>query len=334
MANMQKYARHAVGHLCKHFERGLDSAGKPINYSNQEIDLSRSHLNYNLAPERKSQYEFITERCKEVYCLNRKDVNVMCSWCLTAPKDLPPEEHDRFFKAAYDFFENRYGKENVISAYVHKDETTPHLHYAWVPVHYDRQKERYAVSAKSVVNRKDLLSLHPDLEKHLTKALGHDVHVMTGELSTRPDMTLPQYKAMKKIEAQLEIAEGKLNEITKELKELEPIIVKFEEIDAIQPRETMTGALRGITLEDVEKMKMASKKLEALTRDFKKLHSEYEKTSARVPSLDDDLKRMRTEERLEKLEAALKTLPIDTQRQIENDVSGRSEPFRDAFEVR
>ena len=39
-------------------------------------------------------------------------------------------------------------KENVISAYVHFDEVTPHMHYAFVPVVEDKKKGGYKLSAK------------------------------------------------------------------------------------------------------------------------------------------------------------------------------------------
>lgn len=224
MAHIEKFQQHALGHMCKHFERGRDSNGEPIKYGNQNIDLTRSHLNYNLAPERENQYGFIMDRCKEVYCLKRSDVNRMCSCIVTAPKDLKEEEHERFFKATYDFLAARYGgkdAENVVSAYVHMDEGSPHIHFAFVPIHYDKSKERWAVSAKNVVNRQDLKTLHPDLERHVTKELGHDVHVLTGELSNRPNLTLPQYQEYKETLKLLQEAQKSLQGVEMALEDTE-----------------------------------------------------------------------------------------------------------------
>lgn len=241
MAHIQKFQQHALGHMCKHFERALDENGEPIKYSNQNIDLTRSHLNYNLAPERESQYGFIMDRCKEVYCLKRSDVNLMCSCIVTAPKDLPVAEHARFFRASYDFLAARYGghnAENVISAYVHMDEGSPHLHFAFVPICYDRSKERWTVSAKNVVTRQDLKTLHPDLEGHVTRALGHQVHVLTGELSNRPNLTLEQYKtlqdvkkALQRVEAAVDGAERRLAALDAEI---EPKKAYIEELARVQ----------------------------------------------------------------------------------------------------
>lgn len=248
MAHIQKFQQHALGHMCKHFERALDANGEPIKYGNQNIDLMRTHLNYNLAPERENQYGFIMDRCKEVYCLKRKDVNLMCSCIVTAPKDLPAEEHERFFRASYDFLAARYGgkdAENVVSAYVHMDEGSPHLHFAFVPVCYDKSKERWTVSAKNVVNRQDLKTLHPDLERHVTKELGHDVHVLTGELSNRPNLTIPQYQEYQDTLKRLQEAQKSLQSVEKALEgterrlaalnaEYEPKKAYIEEIARIQ----------------------------------------------------------------------------------------------------
>ena len=169
MAHYMKHSKTAIGHLGKHYERGKDESSEYVKFGNPDIDPQRTHLNYNLAPQH-DQMDFIKQRLSEVYCLNRKDVNVMCSWVVTAPKDLALGQQEDFFKESYKFLENRYGKENVISSYVHLDETTPHMHFAFIPVVYDKKKDRYKVSAKERVNKFELKSFHSDYQEHLDKA--------------------------------------------------------------------------------------------------------------------------------------------------------------------
>lgn len=169
MAHYMKHPKTALGHLGKHYERGKDESSEYVKFGNPEIDPQRTHLNYNLAPQH-NHMEFIKQRLSEVYCLNRKDVNVMCSWVVTAPKDLEPRQQEDFFKESYKFLENRYGKENVISSYVHLDETTPHMHFAFIPIVYDKKKDRYKVSAKERVNKFELKSFHSDYQEHLDRA--------------------------------------------------------------------------------------------------------------------------------------------------------------------
>lgn len=227
MANVRKFTRGAIGHMCAHYERKqqYNKETKQMEYvkfGNQEIDTARSHLNYNLAPERKSQSEFIKQRCSEVYCHGRKDVNVLCSWVVTAPKDLDPAEHDKFFKSSYQFLEDRYGKDNVVSAYVHKDESgQPHMHFAWVPVAFDVKRQRQTVSAKMVIARKELQEFHPALQKHLEAELGHPVSVLTGELSDRPDLTLAQYKSYKELCKSLENGQKQASELSETIRQME-----------------------------------------------------------------------------------------------------------------
>jgi plasmid recombination enzyme len=181
MAHVMKLTKGALGHMLKHYERAKDQEGNYVKFGNQDINTALSGMNYNLAPKRDiTQGEFIKKRCQEVYCMNRKDVNVCCSWIVTAPKDLKENDLPNFFAKTYDFLQNRYGKDNVVSAYVHMDETTPHIHFAFVPVTYDKKKERYKVSAFEVITKKDLQSFHSDLEKYINKELGYEIAILNG----------------------------------------------------------------------------------------------------------------------------------------------------------
>ena len=102
----------------------------------------------------------------------------MVSWVVTAPKDLPDFEYENFFRAAYDFLEERYGKKNVISAYVHMDEVTPHMHFAFVPVVPDRKKGIEKVCAKEVISRKELKCFHEALESHINEKIPFRVSLL------------------------------------------------------------------------------------------------------------------------------------------------------------
>lgn len=259
MANAAKYSRGACGHMLKHYERAKDENGEYIRFGNQDIDTSRSHLNYNLAPERPgSQYSFIKQRCSEVYCLNRSDVNVLCSWVVTAPKGLDLADHDRFFRKAYDVLAEKYGEENVVSAYVHKDESgQPHMHFAFVPVTWDAKKERYTVKAKDVLSKAELKKFHPWLSDVMQQEFGRDIGIETGELGTRGNLTMEQYKTIQ--EANKEAEEAKIEavklkeqlEITKE----EMAAVKKETTEAWQQVSTANALVVQLSdrVENLEK---------------------------------------------------------------------------------
>jgi hypothetical protein len=186
MANVQKYTRKDIsgGSLTRHYERAMDGEGNYHQWGNQEIDPSRSHLNYNLAPERDGgQLTFIEKRLADVKCHKRDDVNVMCSWVITAPKNLTENEYDLFFQEVYNFLNDKYGQgsdNNVISAYVHMDETSPHLHYAFIPVVNDKKTGREKVSAKEALgwSERGLNKFHGELETHMTTVFGREVGIL------------------------------------------------------------------------------------------------------------------------------------------------------------
>lgn len=173
MAHVEKFQAAALGRVCDHFER---RAELDHGYERENIDNSRSWLNYNLAPQRPvSQVEFINERINSLNLKRRprKDAVRMCDCVITLPRSFDPSRQREFFNAAYAFLAQRYGAENVVSAWVHRDETQPHMHFAWVPVTQDGR-----LSAKSVVNRLDLKTLHPDMQVAMETALGCKVEII------------------------------------------------------------------------------------------------------------------------------------------------------------
>lgn len=179
MAHCEKFNRAAIGHMCNHYERSGN-----VKRSNENIDSERTGQNYNLGPAREmSQVDFIQQRIGEVRCQKRADVNVMCDWVITLPKDFQaahPHREREFFEQTYDFLASRYGEKNVISAYVHKDEVTPHMHFAFIPVTADKRRGGEKVCANDVITRTELRTFHGELQAHLEKTLGVEVNVLNG----------------------------------------------------------------------------------------------------------------------------------------------------------
>ncbi|MBD3796105.1 MAG: plasmid recombination protein, partial [Epsilonproteobacteria bacterium] len=208
MAHFAKYTKVQVGHLGKHYERAKDETGKYVKFGNEDIDTSRTHLNYNLAPElNKTHLEKIDEiiSSNNYKIQNRKDVNVMCSCVITLPKDLLKESSEfqrEFFQKSYDFLSGRYGKENVISAFVHNDETTPHMHFAFVPVVKDKKKDIYKVSAKELLNKSELKIFHTDLKKYLDRELDRDIKILNNATKSGNKSILELKKVEEYVEEQ------------------------------------------------------------------------------------------------------------------------------------
>jgi hypothetical protein len=164
--------------LFKHYERAKDENGEYIKFKNQNIDLTKTAGNYNLAVfQSLPQLQFIRKRLSEVKVFKRAAVKVLCDWVVTLPRGMEPEER-RFFAETFKFLTNRYGQANVISAYVHRDETQPHLHFAFVPVTTDKKKNIQKVSAKEVLTRLELQRFHGDLDAYLTSVFGHSTGIL------------------------------------------------------------------------------------------------------------------------------------------------------------
>lgn len=154
MANVKKFNKINMGHMLRHYAR---QPGEIVKRNNERIDPDRTHLNYNLAADLQKlpQNEFVKKRLSEVshYDLDKKkDLVLLCDFVITLPENVPQERSGEFFQAVYDFCCKRYGAENVISAYVHRDETRDHMHFAFIPVVKDADgNER--LCAKQCVSR-------------------------------------------------------------------------------------------------------------------------------------------------------------------------------------
>lgn len=175
MSSVKKFTEKSVVNQLRHIERTLE------NPSNKEIDATRLHKDYFLSPERDmSSYSYYKWRKEQLYVYNRKDVVTMAGWVVTAPKDLAVNDEKGFFEAVYRFLEERYGKENVVSAVVHGDEEgQPHLHFCFIPVVPDKKHGGEKICANDVLNRKELSDFHPALQKYLREN-GINAKIMNG----------------------------------------------------------------------------------------------------------------------------------------------------------
>ena len=67
------------------------------HYSNENIDPSRTHLNYNLAPSG-NQWGRMMDRLKQLTYREQKNNIVLCGWVVTSPANLPEEKKKDFLK--------------------------------------------------------------------------------------------------------------------------------------------------------------------------------------------------------------------------------------------
>lgn len=178
-----KFKAGGLGHVFGHYARVQDDKGEYIAYKRHtHIDNSQTHLNYNLGPERTiSQYQFLKKRLDEVYIFGRNgkkqnEIIRMCDWVITLPRSVKDGDERKFFENVYEFFSKKYGVENVVSAYVHNDETTPHLHFSFVPV-VDDEKRGEKLCANDCVTRVDLQTIHKEVEAFISDKMGYSIEM-------------------------------------------------------------------------------------------------------------------------------------------------------------
>ena len=168
---------------------------KTENHSNEEIEADKSHLNYDLVSC--SNYkEAIDKELSERYTKKtaiRKDAVVATEFLFTSDKEffdkLSPGEEKKYFEECLDFLKDKFGEKNIISAKVHKDEKTPHLHAVVVPLHDDGSlsMKKYVDSKKDLIKLQDsffekISKEFPQLERGQSKTITESKHKDLKEL--------------------------------------------------------------------------------------------------------------------------------------------------------
>ena len=162
---MKKYQRDAIVGIERENERDETYRSK----SNPQIDCERTPHNYHFIKPDDTYTAFINQRITDL-APKRKvkdDAVLMCSFFVGAsPEFFVGKDRDdigAFFFECTEFFAERYGRENIISAVVHLDETTPHMHLNLMPVLDGR------LCAKQLFDRKELRSIQTDLHNDVGK---------------------------------------------------------------------------------------------------------------------------------------------------------------------
>lgn len=193
MAHIAKYKASAVGKLCAHYNRwqGIDNP----NVSRENIDKSRTHLNYTLGVYEKDGKRFIGKvrgsaswatvkgridavnaRAKaEGKRATRKDAVVMADMVVTLPPNVPQEDAYKFFWNSYQYIADRVGRGNLMGGYVHMDETTPHMHVPFTPILDGR------FNYKKMCDRKFYQTFHKGLGDRLEQKMGYRPEVELSE---------------------------------------------------------------------------------------------------------------------------------------------------------
>ena len=162
---IMRFAKHKgpeIGNIEAHNERTKEKYA-----SNPDVDTSRSHLNFHLVtPQRKYRTE-AEKQIAEAGCRTRSDsVRVVEALVTASPeffKGKKKAEIKAYFQEALDFIQQHQNPRTIISAVVHMDEKTPHMHLCFVPLTEDKR-----LSAKEIVgNKKKLTWWQDEFWKHM-----------------------------------------------------------------------------------------------------------------------------------------------------------------------
>ena len=138
-----KYKRENLKGIFRHNER------RNRNYSNNNIDKEKSYLNYSLkSPQYSYEKEF--DRIKEKNNLKGQIkivINIASEYIITSDKEffetIGEEETKRYFETAYKFVSEykNLGEQYILSAKVHMDEQSPHMHLIFLHAVYTKDKK-------------------------------------------------------------------------------------------------------------------------------------------------------------------------------------------------
>ena len=159
-----KYKGPTISRIEAHNERT-----KEFYASNPDIKTELSKYNFHLVkPNGKYRIE-ADGLIREAGCKARKDSVRMVETLITASPEFfsgkKPGEVRAFFEYALEFLKTKQAAETIVSAVVHVDEKTPHMHLCFVPITADGR-----LSAKDIVgNRKKLTQWQDEYWSYMVK---------------------------------------------------------------------------------------------------------------------------------------------------------------------
>ena len=263
----QKYKRENLKGIFRHNER------KNENYSNKNIDKEKSHLNYSLKDPRYS-YEKEFERIRKEYNLKgqiKTVSNIACEYIITSDNEffnrIGEKETRRFFETAYKFvceYKN-LGEQYILSAKIHNDEDTPHLHLVFLPVVHTKDKKGNAIDKLACSEFWKEKDSYRQLQNAFYEYMvSHNFELERGlpkEETNRTHLSIEEYKKATNYDKTKEI----LKDITLELPEV-PSIEDFNRV-VFKRNEKIQKEI----IEPKDKL------IEKLYSENKRLHGEIER---------------------------------------------------------
>ena len=258
------------------------------NHSNKDIDVSKSHLNYDILDKVKSyktDIEGYINANKSSKRAVRKDAVLVCEWIITSDSDffesMSPADTREYFQTAIDFFAERYGSKNLMYAQVHLDERTPHMHLGIVPFDKDNK-----LTAKTMFDREALQDIQNELPRYMNE---RGFEVERGRAgSEAKHLTVQEYKdVQKEIKKQSEVLDG----VKKELESVKNVTRTKDFLDELdsKSKKTLLGNDVKISQEDYQELKEQLLGADKSLLEMDKLKQHNQKLSRSIYDLRDEL---------------------------------------------
>lgn len=192
MAHIAKYKATSVGHMLAHYRRDASSMERDNidpkrvendmvvgHYTNKDGRLVVGRVEPREGEPNWGTVESRIERVNEAQKAagkraTRKDAVVMADVVVTLPDNVRRGDEDRFFRLAYWYLSKKFGIENMMGGYVHKDEVlkdgTPardHMHVPFTPILDGR------FNYKQMCPRSFYRSMHKELGDYLEGRMGY-----------------------------------------------------------------------------------------------------------------------------------------------------------------
>jgi len=330
-----KYKRENLKAVYRHNER------KNKNYSNKDIDKTKSYLNYALK-EPKFNYEKEFDKIREKYDLKgqiKTVSNIVCEYVITSDNDffkrIGEDETKRYFETAYKFVSEYkdLGEQYILSAKVHYDERSPHMHLLFLPVVHTTDKKGNNIdklACSEFWKAKDSYRQLQNAFFEYMESNGFDLkRGLPKEETNREHYTVKEYKNITNFEKTKETLKSIKLELPEvpDLKDIKKVMIGRDEKilnDIIKPKDKLIEELyqdnvtlhkelskQAKTIEEAEKYQNERDKIIAdnkeLNNTVKILEKEYKKKSDTL-----DLRFNNRKDELEK-EFEYKTYDIENQ---------------------
>lgn len=272
---------------------------------NEDIDLKRTSRNFDFIESEDNLYHRVKKRVALLKATgSRVQTNSVVTYSniLTVPAktaaEWGEEKTDKYFEACKDYFVERWGIENVVSAKVHKDETTPHMHLHFLPVN----KENGKLQARIVMKRDTIYEIHEQLPVYLQQR-GFEVTRAAGKTSERGNIDdVHAYKVfMEKIKEQNAALDEKIANAIHKSK----VLIAWE--DDLKPK--MDAWKANQSARD-KKLEEDTNKLEDLTKKLTDQQAIYDQQQLNIQTLTQQ------QEALEK-----------KQQELDDDIQAKTEAY-------